>query len=447
MSNCQTAPRTMHATMACRASGHRVWLALSTIIAALAMLSRPIAACNFDHEHNYGDMTGDSWVRRGTDFVITCNLNNQMATIGNRTFAVDSSMIRFKFMNELVANSRVDIVNATAAQTSIRAADFDDTGYYFCFLYVQQAPVNMSLVCASQINVGCEFILYAFYRHGLCTVRACLLFVFICACPICHSRALPVMTFRSSPRGSRIESAGCCVTMRYASYFILFDFNPFFFVFPSFRAVPPTDIATGDFRCISMHYQNLTCSFRAPDYHLKTSYAIEELTYAGLARRCPIVLNATACAWNLTSVPGYRQHEDELTFKVTSINWLGKHTQHFRIDHFAVIKPGPVSVTLASQSPTSVGFKWQVPEHFDEENIEDQITPRLVYEILISREHPWPEGDPSRTISVGHAREYNATGLIPFTQYVFSFRCKTTRPNSIWSDYVNTTLTTKDDGN
>lgn len=214
-------------------------------------------------------------------------------------------------------------------------------------------------------------------------------------------------------------------------------------------AVAPTDIPSDKFNCISMHYRNLTCAVTPPDYNLQTHYAIEErVPYTNIIRKCPIKLNETACMWNLTTLPPYRQHEVELEFILRSSNLLGNHTQVFNIDHFAIIRPGPVHVRIASQTPSSVFFEWEVPEYFDEENMDDlSSSPSLVYEVYVEPVAKLA-GYPLR-IAVGQHRSFNVTNLIPFTQYVFSFRCKTTRAVSerMWSDYVNITHTTKDDGN
>lgn len=131
-------------------------LAFTSLILLAAASTGSVDACNFDRRNNYGDMTGDSFVHRGSDFTIACNLHKQSATIGDRTYSVDSSMIRFKFSNTLVPPERVTIVNETAAAINIARTDFADSGLYFCFLHVPEAVQDMTLVCASKLTVGCE---------------------------------------------------------------------------------------------------------------------------------------------------------------------------------------------------------------------------------------------------------------------------------------------------
>ena len=184
---------------------------------------------------------------------------------------------------------------------------------------------------------------------------------------------------------------------------------------------------------------------KPPDYAIKTNYTIREIVHS-LLRDCPKKTDTT-CSWSLTSESPYRQHEDTLRFQLTSENLLGMHTQYFVIDHFAIVKPGVISnVTLLSSTPSSASFAWQVPAYFDEEDEEDILTPQLVYEIRVEAKRKLL--DYPQTISVGRAKSFNITGLTPNNEYVFSFRCKTTKAveDRMWSDFINVTFTTQQDG-
>lgn len=207
----------------------------------------------------------------------------------------------------------------------------------------------------------------------------------------------------------------------------------------------PVDISPKNFRCLSWHYYSLTCTWDPPEYYVKTSYDLKQIAYSSVAYHCPTKPNNTACTWTLSDVPPYRQHTPTMYFRLYSSNQFGDHSQNFEIDHFAILKPDKVTELIISDvTASSVELQWLVPAHFDDSE-EDELYPRLVYEILvIPKDYP----QSNTTLTIESKRTYNVTELIPYTPYVFSVRCKTSRAKDeqMWSEYTSVTTSTKQDG-
>lgn len=209
----------------------------------------------------------------------------------------------------------------------------------------------------------------------------------------------------------------------------------------------PGDIPSESFKCNSNYY-NLTCAWDPPPTEIRTSYQVQEVVYGDVVRDCAIQETETSCRWSLASSPPYRHTEANFVFRLTSTNRLGSHVQYFEVNHFEIIRPSqPNDLAFKEVTANSVELTWKVPAYFDAEADHDDVyTPKLVYEVL---HHPLGEVASSAvSTAVGATHSYKVENLIPFTTYVFSVRCKTTQAKGmrVWSEYVNATIATKQDG-
>lgn len=98
-----------------------------------------------------------------------------------------------------------------------------------------------------------------------------------------------------------------------------------------------------DFKCISINYENLTCSWTAPQNYVKTSY---KLTYhlSGRASRhhnydCPTPPKADengrmSCFWNISTSPQYRQAHEYFFFNLIMNNTFGTNKMETDFNNF-----------------------------------------------------------------------------------------------------------------
>lgn len=204
---------------------------------------------------------------------------------------------------------------------------------------------------------------------------------------------------------------------------------------------PPKNI--DEFRCVSEHYQNLTCVWDLPAYNTDTTYTlIEEATN----EPCPHRINKTACQWTLSSYPHYRQASNWIKLLLNSSNKYGNHTQVFVINNFAIIRPPPPEKLFERNvSPTSVELAWEIDPTLDlgpaDGKSEHPILEfQLFIEDLSNREFQF-------TKIVSSIKNFTVNDLIPATSYKLGVRCRTiqSRSDEFWSEYANITIATKPD--
>ena len=208
-----------------------------------------------------------------------------------------------------------------------------------------------------------------------------------------------------------------------------------------FHTEAPKDVDVID--CVSEHYQNLTCVWYPPDYNTETTYTLIE---EGTNEPCPHRLNQTACQWTLSGFPHYRQSSHWITLKLNSSNKNGNHTQTFRINNFAIIRPPPPEKLYERDvSPTSVELAWEIEPNLDLGPADDKsVHPILQFQVV--KEDMTNGGVEVFEIEESQ-KSYVVRELIPATVYRFGVRCKTIQSESdrFWSEYSNVTIATKPD--
>lgn len=130
-------------------------------------------------------------------------------------------------------------------------------------------------------------------------------------------------------------------------------------------ASPPKDVL--DFKCMSLNFEVLNCSWTSPDYIIFTKYKLTQVTSSDrkIIPCIPTQLEKTLlryCYWNTTSRPRYRQQDEKFDFILEAHNVFGNNTQNFTIYHFAIVKPDPpMNLTNITVTPHSVLLGWQLP--------------------------------------------------------------------------------------
>ncbi|RZB38682.1 cytokine receptor, partial [Asbolus verrucosus] len=125
-----------------------------------------------------------------------------------------------------------------------------------------------------------------------------------------------------------------------------------------------------DFRCVSHNFDNLTCSWTAPENYIKTDYSLK-YTLGGRSSRysyqCPSiqrskVKNTMSCFWNISTTPHYRQVHNEYFFTLKMKNKFGENQTDSTFVHFAHVLSGPPeNLTALSTTPSSIYLYWMVP--------------------------------------------------------------------------------------
>lgn len=129
-------------------------------ILLILVLFIPFAlSCHNANGNAFGYITGDSSIKAGSNFQISCTLNSLESIIKGRKEIFNSSNIRFEFNGKKYPNisdssskdKPVHLINETTATMDIHNASINDSGFYYCYLY---RGGNLSFVCSMYLEVG-----------------------------------------------------------------------------------------------------------------------------------------------------------------------------------------------------------------------------------------------------------------------------------------------------
>lgn len=123
-----------------------------------------------------------------------------------------------------------------------------------------------------------------------------------------------------------------------------------------------------DFSCIGRNYENLNCTWTAPDNNVKTNYSLE-FRLKGRAPRqplpCPNITkngSTMSCVWTMSSIPPYRPAQPLLNFTLFMTNQFGNNSLNYLFDHFKYVIPNaPQHLNASATSPHSIQLSWQLP--------------------------------------------------------------------------------------
>ncbi|KAF5285234.1 hypothetical protein FQR65_LT13298 [Abscondita terminalis] len=130
-------------------------------------------------------------------------------------------------------------------------------------------------------------------------------------------------------------------------------------------------LPVNDFECISYNYENLTCTWTAPQNYAKTSYTLKYYHPARASRharfRCPEIeeienQRKMLCTWTIQSEPPYRQAQRTYYFELNMTNYFGSTQMNYTFSHFPHVLSGPPeNASQISTTPESVYLRWLVP--------------------------------------------------------------------------------------
>ncbi|XP_029844432.3 uncharacterized protein LOC8039342 [Ixodes scapularis] len=182
-----------------------------------------------------------------------------------------------------------------------------------------------------------------------------------------------------------------------------------------------------DFKCISYHYKNLTCSWRNPDSNIRSSYVLSAIfgpigSHQGSPRECPKakeLRTPSSCTWNLSSTPVYRKEAPRFRFVLTGRNELGSKNWTYSYDHLSILKLSePRDFKSIAVTKRGVTIRWKAP-------VERMENPKLevAYEIgyLSQYEQEWKE------LHILNKTSVMVQGLEPYTNYTFRLRARASK--------------------
>ncbi|KAK4871636.1 hypothetical protein RN001_015760 [Aquatica leii] len=129
-----------------------------------------------------------------------------------------------------------------------------------------------------------------------------------------------------------------------------------------------------DFECIGYNYENLTCTWTAPENFAKTTYTLKYF-FPGRAGRysrsvCPKIeqlhdyenQKKFRCFWTIQTDPPYRQVQRTIYFELNMTNYFGSTQINHTFSHFQHVLSGPPdNLTAVNTTSESVYLRWSVP--------------------------------------------------------------------------------------
>ncbi|CAG2102992.1 unnamed protein product, partial [Medioppia subpectinata] len=132
-----------------------------------------------------------------------------------------------------------------------------------------------------------------------------------------------------------------------------------------------------NFKCISLHYRRLHCSWTPPPNPIPTSYHLEDSVHTAsssnyLVRGCGIATE-NSCEWTPDTTPPYRNTVLKFNLILTGQNQFGVNSEVFVVDHYSIIKPNiPKNVRPLEVSTDQIILVWKPPDYieYDEDLLE-----------------------------------------------------------------------------
>uniref|UniRef100_UPI00398E7AA5 interleukin-6 receptor subunit beta n=1 Tax=Pristiophorus japonicus TaxID=55135 RepID=UPI00398E7AA5 len=181
--------------------------------------------------------------------------------------------------------------------------------------------------------------------------------------------------------------------------------------------------------CITYFHKNMTCSWDpGKDTYLPTSYQLKLSITSGNVELYPVINGVN----NSFAIVYPSIHYFVLnTIWVEVNNDLGSaKSDAIHLDPVDVVKPDPPEITSVNQVTgisTVLSVKWNNPSV--------PITYRLKYNLRyrILNTYEWTQVPPEDTKS--HRESFLVQNMKPFTDYVFTIRCKKNDETGYWSDW------------
>ncbi|XP_060537286.1 cytokine receptor [Cylas formicarius] len=210
-----------------------------------------------------------------------------------------------------------------------------------------------------------------------------------------------------------------------------------------------------DFTCISLNYQNLTCTWTAPENYVRTHYNLS-FTFPQRSSRfiqhCPNLTYQEKdgkvvykCFWSLDTRPQYRSAHDLFDFHLGMNNTFGSVVNNFKFHHYKYVIPNaPVNLTAKVTSPHSVKLSWRLPVHMG--SFPPGVFHRIMYLINGEGSAEWHLADIITNKTKNKSIEYELKGLkYAHTLYDIRVSMKSAVADDdeyLWSGFSSVTILT-----
>ncbi|XP_075218281.1 cytokine receptor domeless isoform X2 [Lycorma delicatula] len=171
-----------------------------------------------------------------------------------------------------------------------------------------------------------------------------------------------------------------------------------------------------NFSCVSMNWENLTCTWDVPMNYVKTTTKLEYYLPGRAGGRfyfpCPDNTDERdhRCFWDRSTTVVYRQPYEYYFFIMNISNVFGSITQKMKFHHYAYVIPSkPVNLTLVSKTSSSIMIQWSVG--FPMQNFPPGIAQKVEYQSLWDSRDVWHAVNTSHLSVKNHTHMLNITGL------------------------------------
>ncbi|KAK5639012.1 hypothetical protein RI129_011504 [Pyrocoelia pectoralis] len=210
-----------------------------------------------------------------------------------------------------------------------------------------------------------------------------------------------------------------------------------------------------DFKCYGLNFDNLTCTWTAPENYAKTNYNLSYYfpTRAGrnMLIGCPKVeqllkkgnVTKLRCVWSVATIPQYRQAQRTFYFELNVSNHFGSYQFNYTFSHFPHVRSGPPeNLTVINSTTESLYLRWSVP--LSMHAFPPGLQHRVLYQSQYEKE--WKEAGFLRILKMDDMKNvyFNVTGL-KYAHALYDIRVSLRSDaadnddESMWS--ANTTVT------
>lgn len=212
-----------------------------------------------------------------------------------------------------------------------------------------------------------------------------------------------------------------------------------------------------DFSCVSHNFENLTCTWTAPQNYVKTDYSLKYGLQGRNSRgfyQCPKIEPLTSvsgetamkCFWDLSTAPLYRQTQQVYYFVLQAANQFGNMSIKHNFTHFANVIPEPsINLTIINKTTDSMLLSWSVPVGM--RLFPPGMLHRVRYQCEFDDKNSWTTADTSALPPKNTSYLFKLSGL-PYAHALYDIRLSSRSAKAVdederlWSRFTSITART-----
>lgn len=212
-----------------------------------------------------------------------------------------------------------------------------------------------------------------------------------------------------------------------------------------------------DFSCVGYNFDNMTCTWTAPQNYVKTNYSLKYHFQGRNSRgyfNCPKIepggsVTAVApmkCFWDISTEPHYRQMQQIYFFTLQAANEFGNMSLKYNFTHFEnVIPEPPYNLTIVNKTTESILLSWSVPQSM--RTFPPGVTHRVRYQCEFDNKTTWTTANTTWLSNKSSSYAFNLSGL-PYAHALYDIRVSSRsaraseRDERLWSRFASVTART-----